>query len=97
MQVGQWQVGHGTWQEVVYLDDGVLALDAGIEALLLEVDDEIARLEVSGDGKGEIEVANGLAPLVRQRGLLPGLGGAGGGLFGGRRLWEASVKVAGSR
>ena len=67
----------------MYVDDGVLALDARLEALLLDLNGEVPRLEVPGDGKGDVEVGDDLRPLVGQGGLLLGLLGAGSGVFSG--------------
>ena len=67
-----------------YLDDGILALDARREGLLLDLNDEVARLEVARDAEGHVEVGNRLLPLVRQGGLLLGLLGAGSRLLGRR-------------
>ena len=66
-----------------HLYDGLLALDARRDPRLPEVDDEVPALEVSGDGEGDVDVADGLRPLVGEGGLLSGLLGAGSGLLGG--------------
>lgn len=71
------------WREAVaHVDDGIPALDAGRERELLDVDDQIAGFHVAGDGEGDVELANGLRPLVGQGGLLLTLLGTRGGLFG---------------
>ena len=70
-----------------HVDYGVLALDAGLEAGLLDVDDEVTALQVAGHGEGDVEVGDGLGPLVGQSGLLGGLLGAGCGLLLGCGFW----------
>lgn len=68
-----------------HINHGLLALDAGLEAGLLDVDYEVAALQVAGHAEGNIEVGDGLGPLVGQGGLLRGLLRAGGSfLLGGR-------------
>ena len=69
-----------------YANDWVLAFDASYQLVLLDVDLKVLALEVSGDGEGEVEFADGLCPLVRESILLRLLFGAGGGLFGGRKF-----------
>lgn len=64
-------------------DDGLLPLDSGRDALLLDVYDQVAPLEVARHCEGDVEVADGLGPLVGKSVLLGLLLGAGRGLFGG--------------
>lgn len=68
-------------QRGTHIDDGVLAFDTRSKLELLDFNHEIARLHVAGNGKGDIELADGLRPLVRQAGLLFKLLGARGGVF----------------
>ena len=65
------------------LEDRFLPLNAGRDGLLLDVDDQVAPLEVAGDGDGDVDVADGLRPLVWEGILLGLLLGTGRGLFGG--------------
>lgn len=58
--VGKWERGEG-----VYGDDGVLAFDGQEEFLFLDVNVEVAALEVTGDFDGHVEVADCLGPFVR--------------------------------
>jgi hypothetical protein len=60
-----------------------LPLDAGRDGLLLDVDDQVAPLKVAGDQDGDVDIADGLRPLVGEGVLLGLLFGAGRGLFGG--------------
>jgi hypothetical protein len=60
-----------------YVDDGLLALDANYQLILLDIHDEVLALQVARNFDGDIEISNGLGPLVRERGLLLGLLGAG--------------------
>lgn len=60
-----------------------MPLDTSRDSVLLEVNDEVTPLEVAGHFDGDIEIADGLGPLVRESVLLGLLLGARGGLFGG--------------
>lgn len=51
--------------------------------MLLDDNDEVSGLEVSGDGKGDVDVTNGLLPLVGEGGLFLLLLCAGGGFVCG--------------
>lgn len=66
-----------------YTYDGLLSLDARSQRLLFYIDHQVSRLEVSGDVEGEIQLADGLGPFVRQRSLFLGLFLARGGVFSG--------------
>lgn len=70
-------------KDVSYVDNGLLALDTGNELLLLDIDDEVSSLQVTRNSKVEVEVADGLRPLVRERILLRLLLRAGGSFLGG--------------
>lgn len=75
----------GPWEEAVrraYLYDGLLALDAGLDGVLLDVDDQVLALEVSGYRYRDVYICDSLRPLVRERGLLLGLLRARRRLFG---------------
>ena len=69
-----------------YLEDRVVPLNPSRDGLLLDVDDQVAPLEVAGHGDGDVEVADGLRPLVGEGVLLGLLFGARGGLLGGGKL-----------
>lgn len=72
-----------------YTYHGVLSLDAGFQALLLDLDDQVPALEVAWySAEGDIYVANRLLPLIRKSILLGLLLGAGGCLLGGGRFYE---------
>ena len=79
----------------LYLDDGSLAADAGLEGGLCEADGQIAALEVRGDGELNADPFDvGLLPDVGQRGLLGVLLGARRRLLFVLRLTElCSVSV----
>jgi hypothetical protein len=62
------------WNTYVY--DGVLALDPRHQLLLLDVHNQVPALEVTRHGDVDVEVADGLGPLVREGSLLLGLLGA---------------------
>jgi hypothetical protein len=67
-----------------YIYDGLLPLDSCLQALPLDVDDEVPALVVSGQSRyGDVEVGDGLLPLVGKGILLGLLPGAGGCLLGG--------------
>lgn len=69
----------------MYIDDGILALDTGLQLLFLDIYDDIPTLEVAGYCDVDVDVGDGLVPLVRQGCLLFGLLGAGSCfLLGGR-------------
>lgn len=76
------------------LDDGFLPLDARRDGRLLDVDDEVAALEIAGDGKGHVGVADGLRPLVGERALLGLFLGLGRGDFGGGLFWRTGGEVS---
>jgi hypothetical protein len=63
-----------------------LPLDSGRDRVLLDVDYQVTPLEVAGHGDGDVEVADGLGPLVGEGVLLGLLFGARGGLLGGGKL-----------
>lgn len=70
-----------------YTYNGLLSLDAGFYALLLDLDDQVLALEVARNASnGYIQVADSLLPLVGEGILLGLLFGAGGCLFGGGGL-----------
>ena len=71
-----------------YADDRVLALDTRGELGLLDVDDEISRLQVAGDAESDVELRDGLVPLVGKDSLLLGLLCAGSSVLGGGGLWR---------
>lgn len=54
----------------MYIDDGLLALDACLEARLGDLHIQIFALNVGGDDGAEIHITNGLSPFVRQLALL---------------------------
>jgi len=81
--VGLGRVGSRRW---THLEHGVLALDARRDGQLLDVDDEVAPLEGARHGESDVEVTDGLGPLVGERVLLGLFLGAGRGLFGGGEL-----------
>lgn len=53
-----------------YLDNGRLALDAYGEGIAANLDVEVLGLVCRVNGDGDVEVLDGLFPLVRQLGLL---------------------------
>lgn len=75
-----------------HADEGFLTLDAGHQLVLLDLDDQVLGLVVPGHGEGDVELADGLVPLVGQGSLLLGLLLAGGSLLGGRRFCFFSKK-----
>lgn len=81
------------------LDDGFLALDPRRDGRLLDVDDEVAALEVARHGKGHVGVADGLRPLVGERVLLGLFLGLGRGELGGGLFWwwgcQSSIGLGG--
>lgn len=64
-----------------------MTLDTSCERLLLDLNHHVFALQVTGDEDGDVDVANGLRPLVGESILLGLLLGAGSGLFGGGELW----------
>jgi hypothetical protein len=58
------------WYGRTHANDGVLALDSRDELLLLDLDNEVSRLEVAGHVESNVQLANRLRPLVGQGGLL---------------------------
>lgn len=78
--------GEGEEVAGTYLDDRVLALDTRGELGLLDVDDEISRLEVTGDAESDVQLGDGLVPLVGKGSLLLGLLCAGSSVLGGGGL-----------
>lgn len=77
----------------VYLDEGFLTLDARLEAVLLDLNHEIPRLEVPGDGKGDVELRDDLSPLVGQSRLFLSLLGTSGGVFNGSRFCHCKFSL----
>ena len=78
---------HGS--AVTHLEYGLLALDAGLDGIACNVDVKVLALVLGVDGDGDVEVLDGLVPLVGQRGLLcllscAGLGVGPFALLGGR-------------
>lgn len=78
----------GRW---FYLDEGRLALNAGLERVLLQLHHDVAPLHVPGDaGHHDIDLGDGLGPFVGQGillSLLLGLGGRVGlGVWRGARV-----------
>ena len=67
----------------LYSYDWFLALDAGYDLGLLEVDLEVPGLVVARHAEGEVQVANCLGPFVGEGVLLGFLLCGAGGLFGG--------------
>lgn len=72
---------------VTYLNNRLLTLNTSCETLLLDVNHHILALQVVGHEDGDVDVANGLRPLVGESLLLGLLLGAGSGLLGGSELW----------
>jgi hypothetical protein len=91
--VGKRGEGREGWE--THLENGVLPLDAGRNGVLLDVDDEVAPLEVARHREGDVEVADRLGPLVGEGVLLGLLLGARRGLFGGGWLCCRCVLVEG--
>jgi len=77
----------------VYLDNGLLALDAGGNSGFLDVDGQVAPFEIPGNGKEDIEIGDCLCPLVGEGILFGLLLHARGGLFG--RVWLGCWRVVG--
>jgi hypothetical protein len=73
----------GWW---THLQNGFLPLDARHDGVLLDVNHEVARLEVAGYGNVNVDIADGLPPFVGEGVLLGLFLGAGGGFFGGGGL-----------
>jgi len=69
------------------IDEGVLASDPSKQLLLLDLDDQVPRLEVAGDGDGDVNIANGLCPFVWQGSLFGLLPCAGRGFFCRSWVW----------
>lgn len=63
------------WEGHKYVDDGFLALDCNLQVVAREFHVEVAALVFSIDGNGDIEVFDGLGPLVGQGSLLGVLSG----------------------
>lgn len=70
-------------ERMSYTYDGFLSLDARGQRRLFYINHQVSRLVVSGNVKGEIQLADGLGPFVRQRSLFLGLLLARGGVFSG--------------
>ena len=49
-----------------YLDDGSLPSETGLERLFLDVNDQVLGAGALGDLEGDINVDQGLSPLVRE-------------------------------
>lgn len=81
-----------------YVYDGVLALDAGHQLLLLDVHDQVFALEVSRyAGDCDVDVCNRLRPAVGEGILLSLLLGTGGFLFGLGGFWKSEAVVSPAR
>jgi hypothetical protein len=55
---------------VAYINEGLLALDARLESVPADLDVQVLALVLGLDADGDVDVLDGLVPLVRQRGLL---------------------------
>ena len=64
-------------------EDRFLAFDRRRDGVLLDVDYQVASLEIAGYCDGDVDVADGLGPLVGEGVLLGLLLGASRSLFGG--------------
>lgn len=72
---------------VTYVDDGLLALDASLDLLLLQLDDEVTALQVAGNRRyHDVELRYCLGPFVGQSSLLGGFFCAGCCLLLGREI-----------
>lgn len=59
-----------TGQEATNVNEGLLALDAGLELVAADVDDQVLSLVLGINGDCNVEVLDGLVPFVGQRRLL---------------------------
>src|SRR4051812_42055483 len=60
----------GWWGDGAYTQFGLLSLDAGLDFVALDFYHKVAGFEVAGYAEADVKVADGLGPLVGERGLL---------------------------
>jgi hypothetical protein len=57
-------------EPVTYINEGLLALDTDLQGIPAHLDVEVLAFVLCFYGDGDVDILDGLVPLVRQRGLL---------------------------